>query len=127
MKKKLGLVALAAVLAVGTGAVPDTSAVPHFGLNKSAPAADASVTSLEEVRLWFTEAPEQNSVSIRLIDGAGNALDTGDLVTDAEDDRIFSVSFDGHLPAGTYTVSWRGIGDDGHVARGDFEFAVATQ
>lgn len=127
MNNKLGFLALAVALTVGAAAVPDASPVPHFGLNKSAPAADASVTSLEEVRLWFTEAPEQNSVSIRLIDGAGNALETGELATDADDDRIFSVSFDGHLAEGTYTVAWRGIGDDGHVARGDFEFVVATQ
>ena len=125
MKRKIGFLALAVALAVG--AVPDGSAARHFGLSKSAPAADASVTSLDEVRLWFTEEPGENSVAIRLVDGAGNALETGEVTTDAEDNRVFSVSFDDYLADGTYTVAWRGIGDDGHVARGDFEFSVATQ
>jgi methionine-rich copper-binding protein CopC len=31
------------------------------------------------------------------------------------------------LPAGGYTVAWRGIGDDGHVVRGDFTFSVTAQ
>ena len=54
-------------------------------------------------------------------------METGELVGDGDDGKVFSVSLDGHLTAGTYTVSWRGIGDDGHVARGDFEFAIAAQ
>jgi len=127
MNKKLGFLTLAVALTVGAGPVPDASLGPHFGLDRSSPSADASVTSLEEVRLWFTQAPEQNSVSIRLIDEAGNALETGELMTDAGDDTTFSVSLASDLLEGTYTVSWRGIGDDGHVARGDFAFTVATQ
>ena len=28
------------------------------------------------------------------------------------------------LESGTYTVSWRAAGDDGHVQRGEFSFTV---
>ncbi|NNF11802.1 MAG: copper resistance protein CopC, partial [Gemmatimonadetes bacterium] len=31
------------------------------------------------------------------------------------------------LPPGTYTVSWRGMGQDGHVVRDSFQFSVAAR
>ncbi len=46
---------------------------------------------------------------------------------DEHDASIYSVSVGRTLPAGSYTVSWRGIGDDGHVARGDYTFAVSAE
>ncbi len=91
------------------------------------PAADSTVPSPEEVRLWFTQEPQENSVSIRVIDGAGDALATSEPTRDAADRKIMSVSVDRRLPAGAYTVAWRGIGDDGHVVRGDFGFTVSAQ
>ena len=38
--------------------------------------------------------------------------------------RSFVVGFHGTFPAGTYTVSWRGMGADGHVVRDTFQFSV---
>lgn len=118
------LLLLGALLA----AAPATTAARwHFGLRQSVPAKDASVPAPEEVRLWFTQVPQENSVAIRLVDPAGDAVETSEPKRDPDDGTVVFVTFGEKLPAGTYTVAWRGIGDDGHVVRGDFAFSVAAQ
>ena len=52
---------------------------------------------------------------------------TGEVERDGEDPKLMSVAVTGSMAAGTYTVAWRGIGDDGHVIRDDFQFSVAEQ
>ena len=47
-------------------------------------------------------------------------------VQDAEDPLTFSIVLHGTLAPATYTVSWRGMGQDGHVVRDTFEFVVAA-
>ncbi len=111
---------------ISTAAIP-MSDIFHFALTKSAPAADSAVPSPNEVRLWFTQAPQQNSVAVRLINPAGELVDTSDPSLDQADQKVVSVNVDGALGAGGYTVSWRGIGDDGHVVRGEFGFTVNAQ
>ena len=127
MKKKTMLLSMALLMVVGASAPIASTDVYHFALDKSAPEPDAAIPSPAEVRLWFTEAPQDNSVAIRVIDAAGEALETGSSSADAQDGRVFSVSIAGTLASGAYTVSWRGIGNDGHVARGDFKFSVTSQ
>lgn len=126
MNGKRVFVTAALVFALGAaGAV--AANVYHFALSRSAPAADATVTAPEEVRLWFTQAPQENSVGIRLVDGAGEAVETTEPTPDPEDAMVMFVKPSAPLSAGSYTVSWRGIGDDGHVVRGDFAFSVSAQ
>ena len=91
------------------------------------PEADATVTSPEEVRLWFTQVPQEGTVQIRLIDAGGDAVETGDVTQDAEDAKSFAISLEGTLANGAYTVSWRGMGADGHVIRESFGFSVQAQ
>lgn len=133
MKSKVSLLALALVFVTaaatphGIAPVLGSGSLFHFGLSGSTPAADASVSSPEELRLWFTQVPQDNSVSVRLIDAAGDLVEAGDPTYDTEDRKIIHVAVDGTLAAGTYTVAWRGIGDDGHVVRGDYAFSVTAQ
>lgn len=117
---------LAAVMA--SAAVPAESlGLLHFQLNKSAPEAGATVhQSPSEVRLWFSQEPQDGSTSIRLINAGGQAVSTGAVVQDEADAKVFSVAVSGTLAAGTYTVSWRALGQDGHVVRDTFEFTVAA-
>jgi methionine-rich copper-binding protein CopC len=124
MKIRTLLFASALFVTVGAAAPLDSY---HFGLSKSTPAADAVVESPEAVRLWFTQVPQDNSVSIRLINAAGDALETGEPIPDAQDGKVVGIAISEALAAGRYTVSWRGIGDDGHVVRGDFGFSVTAQ
>ena len=126
MKKTLFL---AVLLLIGLGgtqtAMAEGPAFPHFDLSKSAPQADATVTSPTEVRLWFTQVPQENTTSIRVLDADGAPLHTGEVNQDAADGQAFSVALHGTLRSAIYTVSWRAMGTDGHVVKGDFTFTVS--
>ena len=103
------------------------TAALHFDLAKSAPQADSTVAAPTSVKLWFTEVPQEGSVSIRVVDSEGAAIHTADVAQDAEEPTSFSVDLHHTLAAGAYTVAWRGMGSDGHVVRDDFAFTVAAQ
>lgn len=119
--------ALFVSVALSVAATHEAPTDRHFGLQRSSPAEDARVTDVDEVRLWFTQVPQENSASVRLVDSAGNLVETGDLMSDPDDGKIVYVTLHEALPNGAYTVAWRGIGDDGHVVRGEFGFTVAAQ
>ncbi len=96
---------------------------PHFALSKSEPSAGATISPPEELRLWFTQTPQENSMTIRLM--AGEALvDTGPAVADTEDDKVYGVAVGHPLDAGDYRITWRAMAADGHVVRGEIPFAV---
>jgi copper resistance protein C len=126
MRAKAVILAAGLLSAVAATAAA-TDAAFHFALSRSVPAADASVASPDEVRLWFSQVAQPGSVAIRLIAPGGDAVRTSDPIRDEDDGRIYHVDVATRLPAGAYTVSWRGIGDDGHVVRGDFRFSVTTE
>ena len=124
------LLFIAAGLAASAFLVPPTQAratALHFGLSKSVPAADSTVAAPESVQLWFTEVPQDGSVSIRVIDAAGGAIHTSDVAQSTDEPASFSVELHHALADGTYTVAWRGMGSDGHVVRDDFLFTVTSQ
>jgi methionine-rich copper-binding protein CopC len=122
MKAKHLILAAGVFLALGAKAVETL----HFALSRSVPAADATVTAPAEVRLWFTEAAKDNSVSIRLVNAGGTALETPAPARDQADAKVYAVALSRPVPAGRYTVAWRGIGDDGHVVQGEFAFTVTA-
>lgn len=127
--KRAGLLAALILVALGAGTTAQAEGIRafHFELSKSSPEAGAEIASPSEVRLWFTQVPEEGTTSIRLVDGAGDAIHTSDVTQDAEDEYAFSVALHGALASGEYTVAWRSMGDDGHVVRGDFTFAVTAR
>lgn len=114
-------------LTLGAAALAAAASDLHFALVRSSPEAGATVASLEEVRLWFSQVPQESSVAVRLIDAAGETVETGELTSDPDDGKVVFVTVDADLAAGGYTVAWRGIGDDGHVVRGDFAFTVTAE
>lgn len=119
----LGLLGLLAPAPQNTEAAP----LPfHFQLEKSAPAADSTVPAPSEIRLWFTQVPQENTTSIHLLDPAGDPVHTGEVVQDPENGMVFSVEIHGKLNPGTYGVVWRALGDDGHVVRGEYAFSVSA-
>ncbi|MGE0160644.1 MAG: copper resistance protein CopC [Gemmatimonadales bacterium] len=120
MKARNLILALGVLMAVGATAAKDR----HFALTRSVPAADATVTSPAEVRLWFSEPATESSVSIRVTNAGGDAVETSAVTRDEADAKVYAVAVPRPLGAGRYTVAWRGIGDDGHVVTGDFAFTV---
>lgn len=95
----------------------------HFALSGSAPAAEATVAPPEELRLWFTQTPQDNSVFVRLM--AGDAVvETGPATPDSDDDKVYRVAIGRTVEEGGYTIVWRGMAADGHVVRGEIPFTV---
>lgn len=115
----LGLITLAACAAIDHEAL-------HFGLDKSVPSKDASVAPPGELRLWFTQEPQENSISIRLMAGE-ELVETEPAVQDPDDGRVFSAAIENALRAGVYSINWRGMAPDGHVVRGEIPFSVVVQ
>ena len=95
----------------------------HFALTKSSPEANTTVAPPERC-VWFSQVPQEGSVSVRLMDAGGDLVETGEAAPDEADRRVWSVAIGHTLSAGAYTVAWRGIGDDGHVVRGEIPFTV---
>ncbi len=124
--KTLRVTALGAALLLTLTAAAPTAVVPHFGLSKSSPEAGATVESPAEVRLWFTQEPQEGTVQIRILEAEEAGVHVMDAAQDTEDPTVFSIMLHGTLPAATYTVSWRGMGEDGHVVRDTFQFTVAA-
>ena len=123
--KAMTRIALTMVLALAVSAAGWSAR--HFALAKSMPEADSSVTSPENLQLWFTQVPQDGSYTVRLLDAAGELVETGDATRNEEDAKLIEVTVGRALSAGAYTVAWRGIGDDGHVVRDDFGFTVTEE
>ena len=115
------------MLIIGGLAAASPAEVQHFALSRSAPAAGASVETPSEIRLWFTEEPAEGTTQIRLVEAEDAGVHVMDAVQDEEDGQSFFIQLHGELSPGTYNVSWRGMGADGHVVRDTFEFTVVDR
>lgn len=122
MRKVLLGAALTAALALTT--LPEVAAATHFRLEQSNPEAGASVDLVTEVRLVFSQEPQEGSTSIRILDAAGQPVVQGELTVDREDPRVQMLLLEGPLDAGEYRVVWRAMAADGHVVRDEFSFTV---
>jgi copper resistance protein C len=113
------------VLLAIIGMVAISAWVPFFHLHllKSSPPANASVaTPPDSIRLWFSQAPELKVTSVK-ITGPGSAAIALAPLARADSSAVVT-AVKGKMPAGTYTVVWRTMAKDGHVARGTFAFTV---
>ena len=119
-----GVAAMGLVMAGGFFAL--SGLVAHFGLAKSEPGAEATVAPPAEVRLWFTQAPAEGSVAVRVVNANDESMPTDSLRRDVADPKMFRVGLPESLEVGEYSVRWRGIGLDGHAVRGRFPFSVRT-
>ena len=128
MKTLFQTAALALGLVGILAAVPAETAAPlHFALERSTPEADATVQPPSEIRLWFTQEPQEGTTSIRVVEAEEAGVHVTDAAQAGDDPTSFHVQIHGTLPPGTYTVSWRGMGQDGHVVRDSFQFTVAAR
>ena len=125
LRRSLPILLLAGLFAMADPAGTSGEGL-HFGLSKSEPAKDAAVAPPDELRLWFTQVPQEGSVSIRLM-VAEAPVETGPAVQDPDDGRVFSVAIEDALGAGRYSIAWRGMAADGHVVRGEIPFSVVAQ
>ena len=117
--------ALAAIVATATG-VGAWAAPFHLHLLRSNPAANATVTvAPDSIRLWFSQTPELGVTTVT-VTGPGNAaVPLAPLAS--RDSAAVVAAVKGAMKAGAYTVTWRTMAKDGHIARGTFGFKVGAR
>ena len=119
-----------ALFALIAGPVLVAAARPaHLELEKSSPADGATVSSISEIRLTFTDTPMNmgaKTVSIRILGADGRTLSTGSAVKDPNNARVYSLALPRGLEPQAYRVAWETMANDGDVVKGEFRFTVAA-
>ncbi|GAA2811242.1 FixH family protein [Kitasatospora sp. CM 4170] len=116
---------LGAVLALMlAGAGP---AAAHATLQSTDPAQNSVLaTAPQAVTLTFSEAVSLSGDSVRVLDPAGKAVDTGNPAHADGKDNTARVGLNPGLAGGTYTVAWRAVSEDSHPIGGAFTFSVGA-
>jgi copper resistance protein C len=93
-------------------------ALAHSDLRQAQPAPNSRHKSPpSEVKLYFTERLEPAYSTVRVIDAYGVEVDRRDAHVDPTDPLLLRASLK-PLDPGTYTVYWRALSLDPHVAEG---------
>lgn len=117
--RRLGLVA---VLAVAFGAVTAPPALAHTRLVSSTPGKGESAASVTEVKLVFSDKISVAEVVVK--DAEGKAFESG---AAALSGTTVTQKLSGALPAGSYTVAYRVVGEDGHpIEKDDLTFTATA-
>ena len=107
--------------------VPAPAAPHHFELIRSSPAAKTTVKAGPDLRvqLWFNQAPAAGVSRVALENEQG-AVAVGKTVIVAKE-KLMYIDPVKPLSPGSYTINWRGAGDDGHVMSGAIAFVVTDK
>ncbi|MEU9043129.1 MULTISPECIES: FixH family protein [unclassified Kitasatospora] len=106
------------------GAVPASA---HATLDSTDPRQNSVVaTAPPEVTLTFSESVSLSSDSVRVLDPAGKAVDTGNPAHADGKGNTARVGLKGGLANGTYTVAWRAVSEDSHPVGGAFTFSIGA-
>lgn len=125
ISKSLNAVLAATVLAAMPLALV-TPAWAHAALVQAVPAAGATIAlpAPTELRLSFSEPLELAFTKVTVSGPDGKAVQTGPLSLDAADPQVLVVPLTGGLTAGTVTVDWTAVADDGHKSNGTYSLIV---
>jgi copper transport protein len=127
--RSLRAVLLVAVLSLAGVGVLASPASAHALLERSFPAAGASLPRAPHTMLlYFTEAPEPSLSTVSLLNSSGQAVSGVSKPTPAPGNtKELRVALP-RLADGVYTVSWRTVSKvDGHVTGGSFAFGIGVQ
>jgi len=116
-----------AVIAITGGAIALSAwhAAFHLHLLRSVPPANATVSvAPDSIRLWFSQAPELKVTTVK-VTGPGSA-DVPLAPLARGDSSLVVAAVKATMAAGAYTVAWRTMARDGHVARGSFAFTIGS-
>jgi copper transport protein len=98
----------------------------HGQLKRAVPAAGSHLDAVpRSLRLDFTEVPELEFSTVRLIGPGRMEVQLGVMTYAPDSHRALLVPIVSAMSAGTYTVLWQMAGDDGHPMRGQFDFTIA--
>jgi methionine-rich copper-binding protein CopC len=96
----------------------------HAYLVKSVPAQRAVLyRAPAKIELWFNERLESRYSSLSVSDADGKPVATGAAEIAADDPKRLSVAVK-PLPPGRYTIRFRVLSVDGHVAQDQFSFTI---
>ncbi|MFD8694443.1 copper resistance CopC/CopD family protein [Kitasatospora purpeofusca] len=116
---------LGAVLALLLAGAGPASA--HAALQSTDPAQNAVLpVAPQTVTLTFSEAVSLSSDSVRVLDPAGRAVDSGSPAHADGKDNTARVGLGSGLANGTYTVAWRAVSEDSHPIGGAFTFSIGA-
>ncbi|MEV0192471.1 FixH family protein [Kitasatospora purpeofusca] len=116
---------LGAVLALLLAGAGPASA--HAALQSTDPAQSAVLpVAPQTVTLTFSEAVSLSSDSVRVLDPAGRAVDSGSPAHADGKDNTARVGLGSGLANGTYTVAWRAVSEDSHPIGGAFTFSIGA-
>jgi copper resistance protein C len=116
--------AAAIAFAIGLVATSAWAAPFHLHLLKSSPAANATVAAApDSILLSFSQTPELKVTTVTVTGPASAAVALAPL--SSADSATVVAAVKGKMSPGSYTVAWRTMAKDGHVARGTFAFTVA--
>jgi methionine-rich copper-binding protein CopC len=94
----------------------------HTKLEKSIPAAGATVTAAPAaIMLYFNETPDLKVSKVE-VTGPSGKVELGPAHSMADKDIMAAVK--GAMANGKYTVAWQAAGNDGHIEKGEFSFTV---
>lgn len=98
----------------------------HLKVEKTFPATDSTVTTApERLQVWFSQAPTL-PVSSLTLEGPNGRVTLGKVAagsSDGKPDRSLVAPITGSLAAGTYSVTWKTAGADGHILTDTFSFS----
>lgn len=98
-----------------------TGAEAHSGIENTTPANEATVEAVEVIEMRFDDP--MRVTAITLMGPEGEIEIERETGMDAMTEFRALPSVD--LPAGEYSVDWRGLSSDGHPMQGGFSFTVA--
>ncbi|MEU3574481.1 FixH family protein [Kitasatospora sp. NPDC036755] len=114
--------ALLALMLAGAG-----PASAHATLDSTDPRQNSVVaTAPQAVTLTFSESVSLSGDSVRVLDPAGKAVDTGNPAHADGKGNTARVGLRDGLANGTYTVAWRAVSDDSHPVGGAFTFSIGA-
>lgn len=116
---------LACVVAIAM-TVPAAPAAAHAVLRETSPARGVTVKSEPKLVFFtFSESVEGSFGAVRVFDGSGKRVDTGDVLR-PQGQKSVGIGLDKDLPRGSYTATYRVISADGHPVSGGFVFSIGA-
>lgn len=122
MPRTLLTIAASLLLAAAPAAAQDVPS--SLTLAESDPDPGQHLEHVSEVDLWFDEVPRDGSVSVRVVDVAGQSLPVEAVTQDGDDGTHFIVQLDDPLRHNTYRLSWEALDQEGRPAAGELSFTV---
>jgi len=113
--RKLALIAVGSLLPL--------LAQAHTHLQKSTPASNSTSAAPEQLMLQFSEATRLTALTLQK-EGVPEAHKLGPLPVQPY--KLIHLAAP-KLDPGAYVLSWRALGDDGHVMSGTLRFTVVAK